>query len=589
MKKERPTDYFFIDWYTFGIIAILFLTGLIFLFPHRITISIPDKNNQLYILEALLRNITLFIGITFSFIILSFNIFYRYFGRYAFLDFFKTRSAKISFTLLVCTICLLIYSSAYIKSIEKGNIFSDFIYVFSLLLSIISFFSLFPSIINLLRNSQNRENIKSIFKRLNENWLIDAFKARHIDNSMHQFYHKDPISILTEIGLSAIKEFDNKTILVITSSCPDFFKTNIETLSLKKIGIDNLTLYHQFTTLLSSLFQLSVKERNEVASLMILNGRIKIEEQVLNNIGEKGFENFIDTDNKYKHWDLNFDLTNFFKRSIQFNEDEVCKKIIDKYRDFVIKAIKVLFPPNFKYKRETHWEATRETDMVFDPLRIINDWSNDIILAKKNQLFQPLFTFYFCVEQEGLRQNISDEAKCYLLNIIFNYKYDLFNQYSDLPEIQHISYLNFPFHNSSNTFKETKCKAPHLGALKIMSLLFSKSKLNTVVINDQKAEMLHLIEMLKEQPDAKALLVQSIKKFSELASKIKESDNDYKKDTYIKLEKYLKIAYDSAVKKEIKDNDIIDSFEEAMHSFTLKSQFENELSDKGFIGESRLT
>jgi len=82
-----------------------------------------------------------------------------------------------------------------------------------------------------------------LFSRLNENWVIDAFQARVIDKSLHKFYHKDPISILNEIGLSAIKEFDNKTVLVITTNCPDFFNSNLKLFAEDKSKIDNSTLY----------------------------------------------------------------------------------------------------------------------------------------------------------------------------------------------------------------------------------------------------------------------------------------------------------------------------------------------------------
>lgn len=388
IKREKPWDYLFFDWFTFLIIVAIFLSGLLIFFPGKIIINIPEKNTQVYILESILRNISLFIGISFSFILLSFNIFYRYFGRYAFLDFFKNKSAKICLTLLVCTIGLLIYSTAYIRDVKEINYFDKFLYTFSLILSLVSFFSVFPCLLILLRNSQNRENIKRLFQRLNENWLIEEFQARVIDKSLHKFYHKDPISILNEIGLNAIKEFDNKTVLVITANCPEFFEANLKLVAEEKSRIDNFTLYDEFTKLLSNLFQLSVKERNETSSMMILGAHFRLEEHVLKNLKTKGFENFTDHEGRYRHWRLNFDIADFFKRAIQFNEDGVCKRIIDKYRDFVVKAIPTLFPKDLSYSRERHFVAAQEADMIFEPLRAVNDLVPTIINNKKIIFFK---------------------------------------------------------------------------------------------------------------------------------------------------------------------------------------------------------
>lgn len=589
LKRERPWDYLFFDWTTFLILLLIFVTGLLTFFPSKISINIPNKDTQIYILEAILRNISQFIGISFSFILLSFNIFFRYFGRYAFLDFFKTRSARVCLTLLVCTIGILIYSTAYIRNLEKADLFNQFLYSLSILLSVVSFFSVFPCLMLLLQNSQNRENIKRLFKRLNENWLIEEFHARVIDKALHRFYHKDPISILNEIGLSAIKEFDNKTVLVITTTCPDFFASNLKLYAEEKSSIDNLTLYDEFTTLLSNLFQLSVKERNETASMMILGARFRLEEHVLNNLTTKGFENFTDHERVYKHWRLNFDIADFFKRAMQFNEDDICKRIIDKYGDFVVKAISILFPKDFRYSKELHFKAAMEADMIFEPLRAINELTSTIILNKKSHLFQAIFTLYYKVEQAVLELETPDNVKCFLLNVIFNYKYDVFNQYVDLPEVQHISGLNFPFSWTVQTFKNTGCATPHLGFLQVMNLLFAKNKLNTVVINNQKAEMLHLVKLIDERDEAKTLLLKSINKFSEIAARVTKTDSDYRKDTYLKLERYLRIVYEVAVDKNVTDAEVMETFKSALSSFENKEEFKTELKNKGFVSDDRIT
>ena len=92
IKRERPVDYIFFDWKVFASLVLIFTCGLLIFFPKKIEIIIPDLKSQAYILESILRTVSIFVGISFSFIILSFNVFYKYFGRYAFLDFFKRMS-----------------------------------------------------------------------------------------------------------------------------------------------------------------------------------------------------------------------------------------------------------------------------------------------------------------------------------------------------------------------------------------------------------------------------------------------------------------------------------------------------------------
>jgi hypothetical protein len=376
---------------------------------------------------------------------------------------------------------------------------------------------------------------------------------------------------------------------VITTTCPDFFASNLKLYAEEKSRIDNLTLYDEFTTLLSNLFQLSVKERNETASMMILGARFRLEEHGLNNLTTKGFENFTDHEGTYKHWRLNFDIADFFKRAIQFNEDDVCKRIIDKYRDFVVKAIPILFPKDFKYSKELHFTAAREADMIFEPLRAINELTPTIILNKKSHLFQSIFNLYYTVEQAALKLKTTDNVKCFILNIIFNYKYDVFSQYVDLPDVQHISGLNFPFTWTVLTFKNTGCTTPHLGFLQVMNLLFAKNKLNTVVINNQKAEMLHLLELIDEKEEAKTLILKSINKFTEIARKVSKTDSDYRKDTYLKLEKYLRFVYEAAVDKTVTDAKFMEAFKAALSSFENKEEFRTELKNKGFLSDDRIT
>lgn len=154
--------------------------------------------------------------------------------------------------------------------------------------------------------------------------------------------------------------------------------------------------------------------------------------------------------------------------------------------------------------------------------------------------------------------------------------------------MQHISNLNFPFSWTIQTFKDVGCTTPYLGFLQVMNLLFAKNKLNTVVINNLKAEMLHLIRLVTEKPEARELMLKSINKFKDLGSKISQTDTDYRKDTYLKLEKYLRIVFNVAVENNISDDDIMNKFKDTLDSFTYRNQFETELAGKGYISDDRI-
>ena len=340
--------------------------------------------------------------------------------------------------------------------------------------------------------------------------------------------------------------------------------------------------------MLSNLVQLSLKERNETSSLILLDSRFQLEEHVLNNLSKKGFEDFADNGGEYKHWRLNFDIEDYFKRSIQFNEDEVGKNIIDYYRDFIVRAVPILFPKDFVYSQDHHFESARSAEMLFGPLQHLNNLVPIVISGKKIQLFQPIFTLYYTIEQTALSLPIDEGSKCFLLGVFYNYKYEVFSQYIGLSEIQHINYLNYPFKDSARNFQLTKCKNSYLGTLQVWNLLFAKGKLNTVVINEQKVQMMHLLELFKDMPESKFLIIKSINKFEEIAGKVKESDNDYKKDIYLILENYLKIVANYAIEKVIIDTEITQKFRDALLSFYFKDRFKQELAGKGYISDSRI-
>jgi len=582
IKREKPLEYIFFDWKTFFVLLSIFLLGVILFFPNKIGISIPTVSSQIYILESLRYTVSIFLAITFSFIILSFNIFNRYFGRYAFLDFFKSRSIQVCITLLVSTLILLIYSISFLKESEQCNSFTNFLYIFSILISVVSFFSIFPFLINVLRHSQSRKNIIHLFEKIDDKWAENEFVSE-IEDDKISFYQKDPINIINEIGLTSIKEFDNITLEIITSSIVSHFKKITEIKDDKSL-INIRKLYYKFNELLSNLYQLSIKEKNEIQSRRIVRSRIEIEEIVLENIDKPNFKELTDYDNKYKHWDLNFATENYFKKAIQFNEDEICADVIQNYSSFIEKSIVKLYPQNINYSKDQHFEVATKSDSIFEPLRIISNLSKIILLHKKMHLFQHVFTTFYVVEETILKIDTTDTTKCFLLNVVLNYKKDTFSLYANSSEVNYIESSFFPFQHPTFTYEKIKCSIPFLGLLNSLDTLFAIDKLNNIVLNKVKAEMLHLLK-IKEKPNK--LMFRAIEKFEEISSRITDTDGLYKKDIYLRLLENLRIVH-SVAKQESSDDEIIERLSRSIEKYSNSEKFTNDLKDKGYISDERI-
>src|SRR5690606_7666774 len=120
-----------------------------------------------------LRTVSIFVGIVFSFIILSFNVFYKYFGRFTFIKFFTSRYIKFIFTLFVSDMIILIYTCSYLKEGDFRTPYGDAFFLFSLGISLLLVISIIPTLVLLLRSSQNRNNIRSLINQFNFDWSLN--------------------------------------------------------------------------------------------------------------------------------------------------------------------------------------------------------------------------------------------------------------------------------------------------------------------------------------------------------------------------------------------------------------------------------
>jgi len=581
LSHKKPLDYIFFDWSVFFGLTLIFFIGYIFLFPYSYGINMPAMDTQAAILESILRTIGILFGITFSLIVLSFNIFYRYFGRYAFLDFFKNRSAKICITMLFAAVVLLSYSVYFIKEAPARSSFSNFIFFFSIILSVVSFFSIFPCFIYLLRNSQNRKNLVNLFNKLNEDVAIDRFIAK-MDGELHSFHQKDPINIINEIGLMSVKESDSYNIELITDTMVDFFRTNIINKEEDKYYVDFKDLYYKFFDSLENFYFLALKEKNEYIATLVMRTTFRIERLILENIEKDEFEVFLGHGEKYRYLNLNFTIEKFFKKALQYGEDDICQEIIDEYRGFSKAVFVKLFPADANYNGGNRFEIAQKCEVIFEPLAKFMAFTEILVPVKKHTLFKEIFNSYYVFEQQVLDLETTDSTKCYIFNVIHNYKKDCFQKYIDINDVQQISYLNFPFKEGANVYEKIKCKIPHLGLLEIIDLLFAKGKLNNVVINQAKAQMLHLIRINEE-----LLLKDLVQKFVDISQKIDASDNLDKKDLYIKLNDNLKIVQQDAIAKPVAET-IREKIQLAIASFDKLETYKQELKKVGYVSDARI-
>ena len=181
-------------------------------------------------------------------------------------------------------------------------------------------------------------------------------------------------------------------------------------------------------------------------------------------------------------------------------------------------------------------------------------------------------------------------AKIYLLKVINSWKYDSFETYLTTSGVNQVEMLNFPFSTLSDTqsLTDIKCDIPLLYTIKATDLLFAQNRLNSMVINSLKALGFFLIQNLNENDRNKKLLIIIIKEFEKLGSYIKPSDSDYKKDIYVKLDKYLDyiIKYSNDLK--LKDSEINNAFQKGKEVFNNTATFVLELREKGYVSNDKI-
>lgn len=582
LLHEKPWNNIFFNWKVFLCLMLLFIIGFFIFNTDSLSLNFPTVESQIKILNSVLVIIGLFVSIVFSFLILSFNVSHRYYGRYAISNFLKNRKAKASITFLISSIILLIYSLYYLGEATNADGYTNFLFISSIVLSIVSFFFIFPAFNDVLENSHSRSKIDSIFGLINEDRILDEIYAEE-ENNISSYYHKDPINIIYEIGITSIKDYDYTSLEIITSKIPLFFKQNIQNKEENKFSLDYRRLYFKLTTLLSDIYDCAIKEKNEKYSFSIIRSLFSLEYLILENIHKEDFSQFLNF-SKYNYLNFSINLEKLFNKAIKHDEEGVCEYIIDLYNSFSKKSILDIAPKNISYSKTLHYSLTEKYDIVIEPLRQMKKYSEMLLANRKAHLLKEVFNVIYVLECAVMELQTSNGIKCMLYNIILNYKKDIFINYISKDEVASIKYLYFPFKQTVHIYKNTKCKIPFLGLLDILDELFNKNKLNNLVLNEVKAEMLHII---RDKIFSDDLMRRAIEKFVSIGSKVTKNDPDNKKDTYMNLQENLCIVLESAIEEKV-DGKWINILKQSIDGFKLYKKFEIDLSKKGYIRDRRI-
>lgn len=483
----------------------------------------------------------------------------------------------------------MIYSIIYLKEIEIADKYSKSLFVTSLTLTIVTVLLIFPTVIRLLRQSQNRDNILDIIQQFDSGWTMSYYENVIWDKKLsHRHFQKDPVTMLTEIGTVAIKEYDQVTIQTIIQGFEDFFDKSLTKKPTDKNYIDPNKLFEEFRTLIKNLFQIAAKERNENAMLRLVNCRSGLEFKIIDNLETIKLTDFND---KYQGWSFNFDNEDFFERAIQFNEDEVCRRIIDCQRDFVSEIIKkILVKIKFDYDFNDLMKNMDESHAIHNAIGVSQKFLATILNTKKNHLFQNVSNFYTTIDLNTISSENTRNTKIFLLNLNNNIKIDQFEKFIKQSDIKSIPSLFYPFTiSTSQALTYVQSRIPFVTSLKAIDILFSTDKLNTMAINSLKADLMFLSQNLNENKINKELFELAISKFGLLRQAIKKNDTNLRKDVYIKLEKHLSYVLEHSKETIPEEKELISKVEKELKNFNYKEQFEKELKEIGYLTNESIT
>lgn len=439
--------------------------------------------------------------------------------------------------------------------------------------------SIFPVMINLLSHSQSRSNLKSLFKSINDDNIMSftTFLDQEIDEDE---YETNTFKIINEIGLVAVKDFDQTTFEIVIRSI--YLKAK-EIFESDKSSDVKRHLYHNFCQNLKDFFSYAVKEKNSIALLRLLTIRFLIEREVMK------YTFLQDYQEGYKGWDFNFDIEDYFSRTLQHNEDAASSQIIDVYRDFFREIIKVKFPSSFDYNFDKPYDNLDATNIVSTNYGVIENFIKNAGTTKKPMILKNLSNLFATLDLEIIGSENTATTKSYLLQINNFHKIKYLKSLVEDAQIKNIEFQYYPF-GISNTSEITQLNSMIILRSQIDNIdyLFQKNVLNNLILNDLKAAAFSVISDLSENlAFGEKILTILIKKFDYLRGLIKKTDTSDRKDLYINLHRYLTYIKSGYTEKGI-DYNVGDLLNQAIGNFEYLEEFKKKLEEEGYIQNTNL-
>lgn len=541
----------------------------------------PPISICIEILETLVRSIVVLLSIIFSFTLLSFQIFNKYFGRFAFTDFFKRKHLKIMFTLFILNVSFLIYTISYLKSCVEPNIFPVYgkvLFIEGILFSIILIFSIFPVMINLLSSSQSRQNIKAMFDSVDKTSFASyRFFDDNIDDGE---YENNAFKVITEIGLTAIKEFDHTTFEIVLRSIN---KKAISVFKSNEAASDKLQLYANFTDNLKDFFSFAVKEKNNSAQQRIIQTRWVLEDEGMKH-------DFLKYNSPhYKGIDFITDIEIYFNRAVQNNEDFIAAEIVDTFIDYFATVIRKILPATFRYNYDHPYTNSEDVNTIFSYYRLIESLTTQAAATKKMPVLKNLSNLFMTLDIVIVESTNSTETKRYLLQINNLQKEKLLKNIIENAQIKNIESPYFPF-GIGNTQELHKLKSSVIlrAELKMIDYLFSKRLLNNYILNDLKTAAFQIIDDFSEDTSTgKVFLNLIVDKFDHIRGLITKTSSNEDKDLYINLHIFLGYIISKYTLTGI-NYEMDEKIREIMNRFPYLDDFKEELKANGFIQNTGL-
>jgi len=606
----------------------------------------PSNETQIFIIDKLLRASAVFIGIIISLVILSFQIFNKRFGRYAFVGFFKNKYLKTLFTLYILNILLSIYSLSYLKEVGNSDNYSNALFVFCLLLAFVLILSLFPLSIEMIYKSQSRFNINKIINLITKGWIyeyddteghsihnLDVIDRELVNQELRYEYNeserqgigkierieKNPIAMLKEIGVNALVQKDNVTIELILNQLFLHFKKIVFDAKRDTVldsSVMNIYMYNSTRELIEFYLPIALNNDNSRIVRKLTDFRNALELFVIKNrltlsSGSSKWE--------YKGWDICFDYEKFFNKAILLDNRELAEIIMDAHYGYCSYIIKFHLPNSLKEYRK--YVVSNEIDICYDLLNSqIIKFVESAIRYQRLDVFKKIFNL-FSLESVTISSKNTLSVKRYLLDLLYNSKENAFKNYIN-HVIGDIDSYHFPYKTALQLeIKEVKRIGIFNSLLKSTKLSLSKNKLNNMMINQLKATGMGFInswkssnkniyqETEKQNPNHflmlfapifpwllwnkqqinnsdiyKKLFIRLIEHFEDLKDSIpKKKCTDYQKEIYIQLHKYMSYIKSYHINEFIDDTESLELMNKVLKGFDNVDVYRKQLQESGYI------